>query len=68
MNRGGMNIGTIATVTSKGQITLPKRLCERYEITPGDKVSLEVVRGAIVRTPAKRPVEHAAGSLKQEAA
>jgi len=68
MNRGGMNIGRIATVTSKGQITLPKRLCERYGITPGDKVSLEVVRGAIVLTPGKRQVEQGAGSLKQGAA
>jgi antitoxin PrlF len=39
----------IATVTSKGQITLPKRIRQRLGVKPGDRVSFrERADGSIV--------------------
>jgi AbrB family looped-hinge helix DNA binding protein len=39
----------VATVTSKGQITLPKRIRERLGVKPGDRVSFrERADGSIV--------------------
>lgn len=52
-----------ATITSKLQLTLPKRLCAQLGITRGDKVAVTVERGAIVLTPLRTAVEAAAGSL-----
>ena len=42
------------TVTSKGQLTIPKALCQRYGIQRGDKVEIWVENGSIVFQPVKR--------------
>jgi len=41
----------IATVTSKGQVTIPIRFARKYGLPPGSKVSLEVKRGRLLITP-----------------
>ncbi len=56
----------IAMITSAGQLTLPKRLCEQLEIKRGDKVAVTVERGAIVLTPIRSVIEGAAESLSRE--
>lgn len=35
-----------ATVTSKGQITIPRRVREALNLNPGDQVTFEVAEGA----------------------
>jgi AbrB family looped-hinge helix DNA binding protein len=40
----------MATISSKGQFTIPKALREQYGLMPGDKVSLAVKNGAIILT------------------
>ncbi len=41
----------LATVTAKGQFTIPKAIREQIGITPGDRVTLTVAKGAIVLRP-----------------
>ena len=45
----------MAKVTSKLQITLPKRLADEHGIVPGDELSFESVAGAIRMVPAGDP-------------
>jgi AbrB family looped-hinge helix DNA binding protein len=52
-----------ATITTKMQLTLPKRLCERLGIKRGDKLAVTVEHGAIILTPGRTQIEGAAGSL-----
>jgi AbrB family looped-hinge helix DNA binding protein len=53
----------IATVTSKMQVTIPKRFAQKYGLVPGSKVALDVRSGAIVVTPYYAITEDLAGSL-----
>lgn len=56
-----------ATVTSKGQITIPKRVRERLGLGPGDQVTFaENGRGAVVmkRRPGTSPFTEWRGYLK----
>lgn len=39
----------MSTVTSKGQVTIPKRVRERLGLQPGDKVSFELDAEGYVR-------------------
>jgi AbrB family looped-hinge helix DNA binding protein len=49
----------IVTISSKDQITIPKALCDRFGIQPGDKVELWVERGILRVQPVKRaPKRH----------
>ena len=43
----------MAKVTSKLQITLPKRLADEHSIIPGDELRFESVAGAIRMVPAR---------------
>ena len=45
----------MAKVTSKLQVTLPKRLAEQHGIAPGDEVRFESVAGVIRMVPAGAP-------------
>ncbi len=55
------------TVSSKGQITIPKSVRERCGLLPGTKVEFEVREGEALmrrRRPERHPVWDAIGSLK----
>lgn len=55
-----------ATLSSKGQITIPKAIRERLGITAGDRVVLTVEDGAIVLRPLHGSiVAETAGSLAE---
>ena len=44
----------MTTVTSKGQVTIPKRVRDAAGIKPGATVSVEFVEGRIVVSPTKK--------------
>jgi antitoxin PrlF len=55
------------TISSKGQITVPKRVRARYALEPGTEVEFELREdGALLRKKRaeKRPIWNAIGSLK----
>lgn len=45
----------MARITSKLQLTLPKRLAEQHGLAPGDEVRFESVAGVIRMVPAGKP-------------
>ena len=45
----------MAKITSKLQLTLPKRLAEQHGLAPGDEVRFESVAGVIRMVPAGKP-------------
>jgi bifunctional DNA-binding transcriptional regulator/antitoxin component of YhaV-PrlF toxin-antitoxin module len=47
----------MAKVTSKLQVTIPKRLAETYRIAPGDEIAWEAAGDVIRVVPAGRPRE-----------
>jgi len=54
-----------STVTSKGQITIPKGVRERLRLEPGDKVYFDVREDGSVRLVARNePLENLFGALK----
>jgi antitoxin PrlF len=54
-----------STVTSKGQITIPKAVRERLHLEPGDKVYFDVHDdGSVSMMTRKHPVEGLFGLLK----
>jgi AbrB family looped-hinge helix DNA binding protein len=44
----------IATLTSKGQLTLPVAVRRRWRLGPGDKVALVIQKGALTVRPLPR--------------
>lgn len=55
-----------ATVTSKGQITIPKGVRETLDLQPGDQVDFVVAEGGMVTLRrASIPIEQLSGILKQ---
>lgn len=54
-----------ATVTSKGQITLPQDVRNDLELKVGDKVSFEKVGGVYVLRPQNRNIMELAGVLQR---
>lgn len=55
-----------ATVTSKGQITIPKGVRETLDLQPGDRVDFVVAEGGmVVLRRASIPIEELSGILKQ---
>jgi AbrB family looped-hinge helix DNA binding protein len=54
-----------ATVTSKGQITLPKDVRQELGLKAGDKVEFEKVDGRYVLRPRNRSILELAGILHQ---
>ena len=56
---------TESTVTSKGQITIPKAVRERLHLEPGDKVYFDVQDdGSVSMMTHKHPIESLFGLLK----
>ncbi len=56
-----------STVTSKGQITIPKAVRERLHLEPGDKVYFDVQEdGSVSMMTRKHPVESLFGLLKSK--
>ncbi len=44
----------LATITSKLQLTLPKRLCAHLGVTQGDKLVVTIEHGTSILTPMRR--------------
>lgn len=56
-----------STITSKGQITIPKVVRERLHLEPGDKVYFDVQDdGSVSMMTRKHPVESLFGLLKDK--
>ena len=54
-----------ATMTTKGQITVPKAVRDRLRLEPGDKVYFDILEDGSVRLVARnRPMEELFGILK----
>ena len=57
---------TIATLTSKGQTTIPKQVREHLKLSPGDKLDFVIeAEGRVVIRPAKLDVRALKGMLKR---
>jgi antitoxin PrlF len=54
---------SIATITSKGQITLPRDVRDDLKLKEGDKVSFEKVGGSYVLKPQNKSIMDLAGIL-----
>jgi AbrB family looped-hinge helix DNA binding protein len=56
-----------STVTSKGQITIPKAVRESLHLEPGDKVYFDVRDdGSVLMVARNEPVENLFGMLRQK--
>ena len=54
-----------STITSKGQITLPKRIRERLNVAPGDRIDFVVEEnGLVVVRPARSRLRQLRGMLR----
>ena len=57
---------TVATLTSKGQTTIPKQVREHLKLNPGDKLDFVIEAGGrVVIRPAKLDVRELKGLLKR---
>ena len=57
---------TVATLNSKGQITIPKQVREHLKLNPGDKLDFVIEsEGRVVIRPAKLDVRELKGLLKR---
>jgi AbrB family looped-hinge helix DNA binding protein len=57
----------IATLTSKGQTTIPKEIRDRLGLEPGDKLDFVVeADGRVVLRPATRDVRELRGMLRRK--
>lgn len=54
---------SIATLTSKGQLTLPKEVRDYFHLEPGDKIEFQLAEGAAAMRPLKRSVAEVFGCL-----
>ncbi|MEO8751751.1 MAG: type II toxin-antitoxin system PrlF family antitoxin [Casimicrobiaceae bacterium] len=58
----------VATITSKGQTTIPKQVREHLKLNPGDKLDFVIESGGrVVIRPAKLDVRELKGLLKRSA-
>jgi AbrB family looped-hinge helix DNA binding protein len=56
----------VATLTSKGQTTIPKQVREHLKLNPGDKLDFVIETGGrVVIRPAKLDVRELKGMLKR---
>jgi antitoxin PrlF len=57
---------TTATLTSKGQITIPKEIRERLLLHAGDKLDFNLTdAGSVILTPVTRRVDEVFGRLRK---
>ena len=53
-------------VSSKGQITLPKKICQALQVKPGDRVCFEIGDNAVLLRPkGPRSARALAGALRR---
>jgi AbrB family looped-hinge helix DNA binding protein len=68
LREGGTVYGTAGgTVSSKGQVTIPKAVRDRYGLTPGTRVEFAMTDGGALvrrRRPERHPVWEKIGSLR----
>ncbi len=57
-----MRYGFTATISSKGQFTIPKALCLRLGIQRGDKVEIKVINGDAIAVRPLKPVRIGKGA------
>jgi len=55
-----------ATITSKGQITIPKKIREKLGLKPGDKLDFEVEDNRSIYIKRKKSIDEAFGMLYRE--
>ncbi len=55
----------LATLTSKGQTTIPAEIREHLNLKPGDKISFDIEDGQVVIRPKNRSIMDLAGILKR---
>ena len=59
----------MAKITSKGQITIPKQVCMRLAVAPGDQLTFEFdERGLLRVTPVRKPLPPLCGFLAKDVA
>lgn len=56
-------MGFQATITSKGQMTVPKDVREQLKIKPGDKCYVWVRNGEMIVVPRNKPLADLVGAL-----
>jgi len=54
-----------ATLTSKGQTTIPKEIRDHLQLRPGDKINFKIEDGQVVLRAKNRSVLELAGILKR---
>jgi len=56
----------LATISSKGQITIPKAMQQHLQVTPGSRVILSPEKGTVLIKPLRQSiVEQTSGSLRK---
>ena len=55
----------IATMTSKGQTTIPKEIRDHLNLKPGDKIAYTIENGQVMIQARNRRLVDMAGSLKK---
>lgn len=56
-------MGAFTTMTSKGQVTIPKEVRERLNLTPGTRFYVTERNGQVVAIPKNRSISDLAGIL-----
>lgn len=56
-----------ATLTSKGQTTIPKSIRDYLDLQPGDRIEFVVTEGAVLLRPATRKITDLKGFLPKPA-
>ncbi|SMO57572.1 AbrB/MazE/SpoVT family DNA-binding domain-containing protein [Gracilimonas mengyeensis] len=53
-----------ATLTSKGQVTIPKKIRDKLNLKPGDKINFDIeAEGDVKMSTSKKSILEAAGKL-----
>ncbi|HDD53100.1 MAG TPA: AbrB/MazE/SpoVT family DNA-binding domain-containing protein [Thermosulfidibacter takaii] len=56
----------LATITSKGQVTIPKKIREALKLRPGDKIEIVITKeGEAIIRPISKKVDDVFGRLHQ---
>lgn len=55
-----------ATITSKGQVTIPKKIRDKLGLKPGDTLNFEVEDNRTISVKRKKSIDEAFGMLQRE--